>query len=50
MSSKAVFGTLVIFLQNEAGNKRWTPTPEKIKELVMASKPKDPISTPSPPS
>ncbi|GFO20659.1 phosphorylated ctd-interacting factor 1 [Plakobranchus ocellatus] len=50
MSSKAVFGTLAVFLQNEAGFKRWTPTPEKIRELVLASKPKDPISTPSPPS
>ncbi|CAG5118671.1 unnamed protein product [Candidula unifasciata] len=38
MNCKAVFGTLVVFLQNEAGYAKWTPTAEKIKELVLASK------------
>jgi phosphorylated CTD-interacting factor 1 len=35
-----VHGTLVVFLQNEAGFKKWGPTPEKIKELLIAAKPK----------
>ncbi|BFZ19751.1 hypothetical protein BsWGS_22790 [Bradybaena similaris] len=38
MNCKAVFGTLVVFLQNEAGYAKWTPTTEKIKELVLATK------------
>ena len=41
MSAKAVFGTLVVFLQNDAGFAKWEPTSEKIKELVLASKPRD---------
>lgn len=50
MSAKASFGTLVVFLQNDAGFARWGPTPEKIKELILASKPKDPLPSPSSPS
>lgn len=37
---KALHGTLAIFLQNDAGFKQWGPTPEKIKELILAAKPK----------
>lgn len=50
MSSQANFDTLVVFLQNDAGFKRWGPTPEKIKELIQASRPKDPLNSPSSPS
>ena len=38
---KSAHGTLVIFLQNDAGFARWGPTPERLKELLLASKPKD---------
>ncbi|KAH9507644.1 mRNA (2'-O-methyladenosine-N(6)-)-methyltransferase [Bulinus truncatus] len=48
MNVKAAFSTLVVFLQNDAGFARWTPTPEKIKELVLASKAKDPLPNSSP--
>nr|KAG5712235.1 hypothetical protein BaRGS_014585 [Batillaria attramentaria] len=37
---KALHGTLAVFLQNDAGFKLWGPTPEKIKELILAAKPK----------
>ncbi|PVD21090.1 hypothetical protein C0Q70_19256 [Pomacea canaliculata] len=37
---KSVHGTLVVFLQNEAGYKQWGPSTDKIKELILASKPK----------
>ncbi|BFZ13338.1 hypothetical protein BsWGS_16377 [Bradybaena similaris] len=47
MNCKAIFGTLVVFLQNDAGYARWTPTEEKIKELTQAIKPKDPVGSPS---
>ncbi|KAK7114167.1 mRNA (2'-O-methyladenosine-N(6)-)-methyltransferase-like [Littorina saxatilis] len=38
---KALHGTLVVFLQNDAGFRKWGPTPEKIKELLLAAKPKN---------
>lgn len=50
MSAKAVFGTLVMFLQNDAGYAKWGPTSEKIKELIFAAKPKDVIKEQSSPS
>ncbi|XP_013083878.1 mRNA (2'-O-methyladenosine-N(6)-)-methyltransferase-like [Biomphalaria glabrata] len=50
MNVKAAFSTLVVFLQNDAGYNKWTPTTEKIKELVLASKIKDPLSSSSLPS
>ncbi|XP_076470748.1 mRNA (2'-O-methyladenosine-N(6)-)-methyltransferase-like isoform X2 [Babylonia areolata] len=37
---KSMHATLVVFLQNEAGFQKWGPTPEKIKELILAAKPK----------
>jgi len=41
MSIKAVHGTLVVFLQNEAGNRKWGPTPERVKELMLSYRPRD---------
>ena len=41
VSVKAAHGTLVVFLQNEAGYARWTPTPERVKELRLAFLPPD---------
>lgn len=43
MNVKSSHGTLVVFLQNDAGFQRWNPTPEKIKELLLAAKPKDTV-------
>ena len=40
---KSAHGTLVIFLQNDAGYARWGPTAERVKELLLASKPKDTV-------
>ena len=39
MYYRAVHGTLVFFLQNDAGNKVWPPTDESIKLLLDAYKP-----------
>lgn len=39
---KAAHGTLVVFLQNEAGHQKWGPTPERVKELRLAFMPRDP--------
>ncbi|XP_036387204.1 mRNA (2'-O-methyladenosine-N(6)-)-methyltransferase [Megalops cyprinoides] len=36
MYYKAVHGTAVIFLQNDAGFAKWEPTPERIQELQAA--------------
>uniref|UniRef100_A0A673XF76 mRNA (2'-O-methyladenosine-N(6)-)-methyltransferase n=1 Tax=Salmo trutta TaxID=8032 RepID=A0A673XF76_SALTR len=36
MYYKAVHGTAVIFLQNDAGFTKWEPTPERIQELLAA--------------
>ncbi|XP_063419432.1 mRNA (2'-O-methyladenosine-N(6)-)-methyltransferase-like [Mytilus trossulus] len=43
VNMKSAHGTLVIFLQNDAGFARWGPTPERLKELLLASKPKDTV-------
>ena len=41
MNFKAVHGTLVVFLQNEAGFQKWGPTTERVKELLLAAKPRE---------
>ncbi|XP_041375608.1 mRNA (2'-O-methyladenosine-N(6)-)-methyltransferase-like [Gigantopelta aegis] len=41
MSVKAIHGTLVVFLQNDAGLAKWGPTPERLNDLMLASKPRD---------
>lgn len=38
---KSVHGTMAVFLQNDAGFMKWEPTPERIKELVLAYRPSD---------
>ncbi|XP_067652155.1 mRNA (2'-O-methyladenosine-N(6)-)-methyltransferase-like [Haliotis asinina] len=43
MNYKSAHGTLVIFLQNDAGFAKWGPTPERIKELMLSSKPRDTV-------
>nr|DBA27816.1 TPA: hypothetical protein GDO54_008272 [Pyxicephalus adspersus] len=35
---KAVHNTAVLFLQNEAGFQKWTPSPERVQELCTAYK------------
>ncbi len=45
MSVKSGHGTLVVFLQNDAGFARWGPTPDRIMELQLAYR----IKEPSPP-
>ncbi|KAL8613842.1 hypothetical protein ACOMHN_032832 [Nucella lapillus] len=37
---KSMHGTMVVFLQNDSGFQKWGPTPDKIKELILAAKPK----------
>ncbi|ESO96929.1 hypothetical protein LOTGIDRAFT_115378 [Lottia gigantea] len=44
MSVKSLHGTVAIFLQNDAGFSKWGPTPERIKELLLSSKPRDTVS------
>ncbi|KAL3859388.1 hypothetical protein ACJMK2_009611 [Sinanodonta woodiana] len=44
MSIKSFHGTLVVFLQNDSGFARWGPTPERIKELILAAKPRDTVN------
>lgn len=39
---KSVHGTLVVFLQNDAGYAKWGPTPERQKELQLAFEPISP--------
>ncbi|TWW61381.1 Phosphorylated CTD-interacting factor 1 [Takifugu flavidus] len=39
MYYRAVHGTAVLFLQNEAGFSKWTPTPERVAELSAAYRP-----------
>ena len=41
MSFKAAHGTLVVFLQNEAGFAKWGPTTERVKELLLSAKPRE---------
>lgn len=39
MYYRAVHGTAVLFLQNEAGFAKWAPTPERLAELAAAYRP-----------
>ncbi|XP_034442530.1 mRNA (2'-O-methyladenosine-N(6)-)-methyltransferase [Hippoglossus hippoglossus] len=39
MSYRAVHGTAVLFLQNNAGFVKWAPTPERLAELTKAYRP-----------
>ncbi|XP_034020297.1 mRNA (2'-O-methyladenosine-N(6)-)-methyltransferase-like [Thalassophryne amazonica] len=39
MYYKAVHGTAVLFLQNDAGFTKWSPTPERLAELTAAYRP-----------
>lgn len=39
MYYRAVHGTAVLFLQNDAGFAKWTPTPERVAELSVAYRP-----------
>ncbi|KAL4235084.1 mRNA (2'-O-methyladenosine-N(6)-)-methyltransferase [Mactra antiquata] len=41
MNFKAVHGTLVVFLQNDAGYQKWGPTTERVKELLISAKPRE---------
>ncbi|XP_022104305.1 phosphorylated CTD-interacting factor 1-like [Acanthaster planci] len=41
MNYRAVHGTAIFFLQNEAGHQRWTPTDEKIQILMEAYRPSE---------
>lgn len=49
MYYRAVHGTAVLFLQNEAGFAKWTPTPERLAELMAAYRPSSHPSTLSSP-
>lgn len=44
MSAKSLHGTLVVFLQNDAGFAKWGPTPERLKELLLSAKPRDTVA------
>lgn len=39
MYYRAVHGTAVLFLQNDAGFAKWAPTPERLAELTAAYRP-----------
>lgn len=39
MYYRAVHGTAVLFLQNDAGFAKWGPTPERLAELTAAYRP-----------
>lgn len=39
MYYRAVHGTAVLFLQNQAGFTKWAPTPERLAELTAAYRP-----------
>jgi phosphorylated CTD-interacting factor 1 len=39
LNVKSVHGTLVVFLQNEAGFLKWEPTTERLRELLLAYRP-----------
>uniref|UniRef100_G3NGA1 mRNA (2'-O-methyladenosine-N(6)-)-methyltransferase n=1 Tax=Gasterosteus aculeatus aculeatus TaxID=481459 RepID=G3NGA1_GASAC len=45
---RAVHGTAVLFLQNDAGFAKWAPTPERLAELLAAYRPSQPASLSSP--
>lgn len=38
MNVKSAHGTLIVFLQNDAGFLKWGPTPERLDELIDAYK------------
>ena len=40
---KSAHGTVIVFLQNDAGYAKWGPTPERLKELHLAYRPKDSV-------
>ncbi|XP_037346421.2 mRNA (2'-O-methyladenosine-N(6)-)-methyltransferase [Pungitius pungitius] len=44
MYYRAVHGTAVLFLQNDAGFAKWGPTPERLAELMAAYRPSQPAS------
>ncbi|XP_013402356.1 phosphorylated CTD-interacting factor 1-like [Lingula anatina] len=44
LNVKSSHGTLVIFLQNEAGFVKWAPTTERVNELLLAYRPKDKLN------
>lgn len=52
MYYRAVHGTAVLFLQNDAGFAKWAPTPERLAELMAAYRPSCPrtssLSSPGP--
>ena len=49
MNIKAVHGTVIIFLQNDAGFIKWGPTPERVKEVLLAYIPREsPALVPAP--
>ncbi len=43
LNVKSIHGTLVVFLQNDAGFDKWGPTPERVKEFLLAYRPKDSV-------
>lgn len=48
MYYRAVHGTAVLFLQNDAGFAKWAPTPERLAELTAAYRPSTHPSLSSP--
>ncbi|CAL1612942.1 unnamed protein product [Knipowitschia caucasica] len=46
MSYRAVHGSTVLFLQNDAGFSKWPPSPERVSELCAAFKPSRPNPAP----
>jgi len=42
LNVRAVHGTLVVFLQNDAGFTKWEPTTERLRELLLAYRPSEP--------
>jgi len=42
LNVRAVHGTLVVFLQNDAGFTKWEPTTERLRELLLAYRPTEP--------
>jgi len=48
MYYRAVHGTAVLFLQNDAGFAKWAPTAERLAELMVAYRPSTARPSPSP--
>jgi len=42
LNVRAMHGTLVVFLQNDAGFAKWEPTTERLRELLLAYRPTEP--------